>query len=46
MRAHIAQPAGRDVIYTRQQQRNPAFADYAVKAAPRRIPVVVLDPIK
>jgi deazaflavin-dependent oxidoreductase (nitroreductase family) len=46
VRARIAQPAERDVIYSRQKQRNPVFADYEIKAAPRRIPVVVLDPIK
>jgi deazaflavin-dependent oxidoreductase (nitroreductase family) len=46
VRAHIAQPAERDVIYSRQKQRDPVFADYEAKAAPRRIPVVVLDPIK
>lgn len=46
VRARVAQPAERDVIYTRQRQRNPAFAGYEVKAAPRRIPVVVLDPVK
>jgi deazaflavin-dependent oxidoreductase (nitroreductase family) len=44
--ARVAQPAERDVIHTRQRQRNPAFAGYEVKAAPRRIPVVVLDPVK
>jgi deazaflavin-dependent oxidoreductase (nitroreductase family) len=46
VRARVAQPAERDVIYTRQRQRNPAFAGYEVKAAPRRIPVVVLDPVR
>jgi deazaflavin-dependent oxidoreductase (nitroreductase family) len=46
VRARLAQPAERDVIYSRQRQRNPAFAQYEVKAAPRRIPVIVLDPVK
>jgi deazaflavin-dependent oxidoreductase (nitroreductase family) len=46
VRARIAQPAERDVIYNRQKQRNPAFAQDEAAAAPRRIPVVVLDPIK
>jgi deazaflavin-dependent oxidoreductase (nitroreductase family) len=46
VRARAAQPAERDVIYSRQKQRHPAFAQYEVKAAPRRIPVVVLDPVK
>jgi deazaflavin-dependent oxidoreductase (nitroreductase family) len=46
VRARLAQPAERDVIYSRQKQRHPVFVQYAAKAAPRRIPVVVLDPIK
>jgi deazaflavin-dependent oxidoreductase (nitroreductase family) len=46
VRARLAQPAERDVICSRQQQRNPAFAQYEVKASPRKIPVVVLDPAK
>ena len=46
VRARMAQPAERDVIYSRQKQRNPAFAQYEAKAAPRRIPVIVLDPVK
>ena len=46
VRARVAQPAERDVIYSRQKQRNPNFAHYEVKAAPRRIPVIVLDPVK
>ena len=44
--ARLAQPAERDVICGRQKQRNPAFAQYEVKASPRKIPVVVLDPAK
>ncbi len=46
VRARLAQPAERDVICSRQKQRNPAFAQHEMKAAPRRIPVVVLDPVK
>lgn len=46
VRARVAQPAERDVLYDRQKQRNPAFAQYEAKAAPRKIPVVVLDPVK
>jgi deazaflavin-dependent oxidoreductase (nitroreductase family) len=46
VRARLAQPAERDVIYSRQKRRNSAFAHYEVKAAPRRIPVIVLDPVK
>jgi hypothetical protein len=36
----------RDVLWDRQKQRRPGFAQYEAKAAPRRIPVVVLDPVK
>jgi deazaflavin-dependent oxidoreductase (nitroreductase family) len=43
--ARVAQPAERDVLCTRQQRRSPAFAQYESKAAPRRIPVVVLEPV-
>jgi deazaflavin-dependent oxidoreductase (nitroreductase family) len=46
VRARVAQPAERDVLWDRQKQRRPGFAQYEVKAAPRRIPVVVLDPVK
>ena len=46
VRARVAQPAERDVIYGRQRERHPVFAGYETKAAPRRIPVVVLDPAK
>jgi deazaflavin-dependent oxidoreductase (nitroreductase family) len=44
--ARIAQPAEGDVIFCRQKQRHPVYAEYEVKAAPRKIPVVVLDPLK
>jgi deazaflavin-dependent oxidoreductase (nitroreductase family) len=46
VRARLAQPAERDVICSRQKRRQPAFAQYEAAAAPRRIPVVVLDPVK
>ena len=46
VRARVAQPAERDVIYSRQKKRIPVFAQYEAKAAPRRIPVIVLDPLK
>lgn len=46
VRARLAQPAERDVICSRQKRRNPAFARYEASAAPRRIPVVVLDPVQ
>ena len=46
VRARVAQSAERDVIYSRQKQHNPAFANYEAQAAPRKIPVIVLDPVK
>ena len=33
----------RDAIYERQKQRMPGFAEYETKAAPRRIPVLLLE---
>lgn len=44
--ARVAEPAERDVIWERQKKRVPRFAEYERKAAPRKIPVVVLDPVK
>lgn len=41
--ARVAEPAEREVIWERQKERFPGFAEYEVKAAPRTIPVVVLD---
>jgi deazaflavin-dependent oxidoreductase (nitroreductase family) len=46
VKARLAQPAERDVLWERQKQRSPGFAQYEATAAPRRIPVVVLDPVK
>ena len=46
VRARVAEPAERDVIWGRQKQRAPHFAQYEEKAAPRKIPVLVLDPVK
>jgi deazaflavin-dependent oxidoreductase (nitroreductase family) len=46
VRARRAEPAERDVLWDRQKQRAPHFAQYEEKAAPRKIPVIVLDPIK
>ena len=44
--ARVAEPAERDVIWERQKRRVPQFADYEKKAAPRKIPVIVLDPVR
>ena len=41
--ARVAEPSEREVIYDRQKQRYPQFAEYEKSAAPRAIPVVVLD---
>jgi deazaflavin-dependent oxidoreductase (nitroreductase family) len=46
VRARVAEPAEGDVIWDRQKQRAPHFAQYEEKAAPRKIPVIVLDPVK
>jgi deazaflavin-dependent oxidoreductase (nitroreductase family) len=46
VRARVAEPAERDVIWERQKKRVPQFAEYERKAAPRKIPVIVLDPVK
>ncbi|MGH3171052.1 MAG: nitroreductase family deazaflavin-dependent oxidoreductase [Trebonia sp.] len=44
--ARVAEPTERDVIWARQAERVPQFATYEEQAAPRKIPVVVLDPVK
>ena len=44
--ARVAQPAEGDVIWARQKERAPHFAQYEQKAAPRKIPVILLDPLK
>jgi len=46
VRARLAEPAERDVVWDRQKERAPHFAQYEQKAAPRKIPVVLLDPLK
>ena len=46
VRARVAEPAERDVIWDRQKKLAPHFAEYERKAAPRKIPVIVLDPVK
>jgi deazaflavin-dependent oxidoreductase (nitroreductase family) len=44
--ARVPEPTERDVIWARQKDRVPQFAAYEEQAAPRKIPVVVLDPVK
>jgi len=46
VRARVAEPAERDAIWAGWKARAPHFAQYEQKAAPRRIPVVLLDPVK
>ncbi len=45
VRARVADPEERATIYGRQKEAASAFAEYETKAAPRVIPVVVLDPV-
>ncbi|HET9691772.1 MAG TPA: nitroreductase family deazaflavin-dependent oxidoreductase [Acidimicrobiales bacterium] len=46
VRVHARDAVGdeRDAIYARQREAMPTFAEYEQKAAPRTIPVVVLEP--
>ena len=44
--ARVAEPTERDVIYARQVERAPHFGEYAKNAAPRIIPVVILEPLR
>ncbi len=46
VRARVAEPAERDVVWSRPKEHAPHFAQYEEKAAPRKIPVVLLDPVK
>jgi deazaflavin-dependent oxidoreductase (nitroreductase family) len=42
--ARVAEGQERDSIWTTQKERMPNFAEYEKNAAPRVIPVIVLDP--
>jgi deazaflavin-dependent oxidoreductase (nitroreductase family) len=44
-RARVADSGERAAIWATQKERMPHFADYEVNAAPREIPVVLLDPV-
>jgi deazaflavin-dependent oxidoreductase (nitroreductase family) len=44
-RARVADPAERAAIWATQKERMPNFADYEKTAAPREIPVILLDPV-
>jgi deazaflavin-dependent oxidoreductase (nitroreductase family) len=43
--ARVASPDERELIWTKQKESNPGFAEYETNAAPRQIPVVLLDPV-
>ena len=45
VRARVANPDEREAIYGRQREAMSNFADYEKSAAPRKIPVVLLDPV-
>ena len=44
--ARVAGPGERAGIWERQKQDSPGFAEYERTAAPREIPVVILDPVR
>jgi deazaflavin-dependent oxidoreductase (nitroreductase family) len=43
--ARVADPEEREIIWARQKEARPMFAEYEVRAAPREIPVVILEPM-
>lgn len=45
VRARVAGPDERDPIWEKQKSAAPGFAEYETNAAPRQIPVIVLDPV-
>ena len=45
VRAHVAGPGEREDIWERQKRARPNFAEYEVKATPREIPVIILEPV-
>ncbi|MDQ2814010.1 MAG: nitroreductase family deazaflavin-dependent oxidoreductase [Actinomycetota bacterium] len=45
VRARVADPDERTPIWEKQKELAPGFAEYETNAAPRQIPVVVLDPV-
>ena len=45
VRARVADPGERDPIYARQKEIASNFAEYEKSAAPRVIPVILLDPV-
>jgi deazaflavin-dependent oxidoreductase (nitroreductase family) len=45
VKARVASPDERGPIWEKQKQLNPGFAEYETNAAPRQIPVILLDPV-
>ena len=45
VRARVADPRERAAIWATQKERMSNFADYEKSAAPREIPVILLDPV-
>jgi len=45
VRARVADPQERAAIWDTQKKRMSNFADYEKSAAPREIPVILLDPV-
>jgi deazaflavin-dependent oxidoreductase (nitroreductase family) len=45
VRARVASPDERGPIWEKQKQLAPGFAEYETNAAPRQIPVILLDPV-
>jgi deazaflavin-dependent oxidoreductase (nitroreductase family) len=45
VRARVAGPGERATIWATQKERMPNFAEYEKNAAPREIPVILLDPV-
>ena len=45
VRARVLGPDERGPIWEKQKKRAPGFAEYETNAAPRQIPVILLDPV-
>jgi deazaflavin-dependent oxidoreductase (nitroreductase family) len=45
VRARVANPREREPIWNKQKEIVPGFAEYEKSAAPRVIPVILLDPV-
>ena len=45
VRARVANPDEREPIWNKQKETVPGFAEYETNAAPREIPVVLLNPV-